>query len=246
MRKKLLPIVLWSFLATGGLSAQDGSIFGFKGGLALSNQQWESFQREPVLFLQGDVFIESLPVENKFALFAQAGYHPKGSAIQSRLVGNPFNGQLFREPRRRFVFHNASLVLGAKQKFEFAGSSQAYYILGVRGDYTVDTNLDEFQDENEGFAPIFPIDDERFIRRFNYGITVGGGWEFQFSEFVGGMIELSFHPDLSLQYEQPAGTVQINNPQFVGQYNIPQRRIRNLALELSIGLRFLRKVVYVD
>jgi hypothetical protein len=29
-------------------------------------------------------------------------------------------------------------------------------------------------------------------------------------------------------------------------YNIEERRIRNTTVELSVGLRLLRKVVYVD
>lgn len=248
MKQRLLYALFLVSLFSSGLVAQGGSIFGIKGGLALTNQQWQSFQRDPLLRLQGDVFVESLPEENDFALYASLGYHPKGSALRNQLAQNFSSGQLFRVPPQRFIFHNVSLILGAKQKFDLPGKeAKFFYALGVRGDYTVDTNLDEFQDFNNTFVSfaLYPIDDTQFIREINYGITVGGGMEYALSEFVGLSLEVNFHPDFSLQYEQPE-IPNVTNPFTFQLDSIPERRIRNLALEVSLGLRFLRKVIYVD
>lgn len=248
MKQRLFYTLIFAGLLSASLAAQGGSIFGVKGGLALTTQQWQSFQRDPLLRLQGDVFVETLPEENDFALYASLGYHPKGSALRNQIAQNFSSGQLFRVPPQRFIFHNVSLILGAKQKFAKAGrDAKFFYSLGIRGDYTVDTNLDEFQDFNNTFVSfaLYPIDDTQFIREINYGITVGGGMEFELSEFVGMSLEVNFHPDFSLQYEQPE-IPNVTNPFTFQPDSIPERRIRNLALEVSLGLRFLRKVIYVD
>ena len=248
MKQRLICTLLMIGLFAVGLAAQGGSIFGIKGGPALTSQQWQAFQRDPLLRWQGDVFIETLPAENDFALYASLGYHPKGSALRNQLAQNFSTGQLFRVPPQRFIFHNVSLILGAKQKFDLPGrEAKFFYALGVRGDYTVDTNLDEFEDFNNTFVSfaLYPIDDTQFIREINYGITVGGGMEYTLSEFVALSLELNFHPDFSLQYEQPE-IPNVTNPFTFQPDSIPERRIRNLALEVSLGLRFLRKVIYVD
>jgi hypothetical protein len=250
MKQRLLYTLVIVSLGTISVSAQGGSVFGIKGGPALTTQQWQSFDRDPLLRWQGDVFVESLAEENSVALFASLGYHPKGSAIRNQIGQNFFNnsGQLFRIPPQRFIFHNVSLILGAKQKFDMPGrDAKFFYALGVRGDYTVDTNLDEFEEFNNNFVSfaLYPIDNTQFIREINYGITVGGGMEYALSEFVGLSLELNFHPDFSLQYEQPE-IPNVTNPFTFQPDSIPERRIRNLALEVSLGLRFLRKVIYVD
>ncbi|MBP6812833.1 MAG: hypothetical protein KA138_14995, partial [Saprospiraceae bacterium] len=73
-----------------------------------------------------------------------------------------------------------------------------------------------------------------------------GGMEFMFSELVGGQIQLSVNPDVTPQYRQNAipNVIDLCNPGSV--YNIEERRIRNTTVELSIGLRLLKKVVYVE
>ena len=85
------------------------------------------------------------------------------------------------------------------------------------------------------------------MNRWMFGVSLGGGLEFPFSELVGGQLTVSLHPDLTLQYNQPASPPLINpvdpgGPPII----IGERRIRNLALEISLGIRLLRKVVYVD
>lgn len=243
MLKKLWTIgLLMSLAASAGAQ---GSIFGIKGGPTIGLQQWESFERDPLFRYHGILFVESLPADNSYALFAQIGYNPKGSAIRSR---NAFglSGDIFRLPTQAFIFHNASLSVGAKQKFKkSSGEGRTYYMFGLRLDYTFDTNLEEYEELNESY-PIYPINDKQLIREINYGLVLGGGIEFPFSEFIGAMLEFSVNPDFSLQYQQPKADVYVNNSFYMGNLSIPERNIRNLTFELTLGMRFLRKVIYVD
>jgi len=238
----LTTIILGLF--TSFLQAQ-GYAFGVKGGLTIGVQQWEGFEQDPLFKYHGIAFIESLPEDNQFALFAQLGYHLKGSAFRSR---NAFglNGNVFRAPAQEFIFRNLSLVLGAKQKFDlFNNDSRAYYLLGIRGDYNLSTNLDEYKDANMVY-PIYPDDSKELIREITYGVSLGGGIEFPFSELAGALIEFTINPDFSYQYEQPSATVFVNNQFFTGNVNIPERKIRNLTFELTVGFRFLNKIEYID
>lgn len=246
MKRILLTtsLLLWASLSI--LSAQ-GFAWGVKGGLTIGFQQWGSFERDPLYKYHGILFIESLSEDDRFALFAQAGIHQKGSAIRNQVFNNIINGQQFRPPAREFIFNNISLSLGAKQRLDIGSKARPYYILGVRGDYTVDTNLDiytAFIEQNPSFA-IYPIDDTQFIRELNYGLIVGGGFEFPLSELVGTMIEFSINPDFSYQYEQPE-IPNVLDPYTGTSRSIPERRIRNVTFEVTLGFRFLNKIEYID
>lgn len=243
MQRTLLVLLLLGGLATA-LTGQSYA-FGIKGGPTIGIQQWESFERDPFFGFHGIAFIETAEENEPWALFAQAGYNPKGSAIRSRNAFG-FSGDIFRLPTQEFIFHNLSLSVGAKQRFNLLGNStNTYYLLGLRVDYNLDTNLDEYDELNDQF-PIYPLDNDRLIKDFTYGLTVGGGFEFPFSEYVGALIEFSVNPDFSLQYQQPSGQVFVNNPLFTGNINIPERNIRNLTFEITLGFRFLHKIEYVD
>ncbi len=245
MKRVILMVAIAA--ACMNLNAQ-GTVYGIKAGMAMATQQWQSFERDPLFLPQGDFFIEDVPESNSFALFASLGYHPKGSAIRNQFFNNIFNNQLTRLPPQRFIFHNASLVLGAKQKFDIGrGDTRFFYSLGIRGDYTFDTNLDEFDEVNTfglGLTTL-PVDDPTYIREINYGVTIGGGMEYSLGEFVGLSLEFNLHPDFSFQYEQPE-IPNVTDPFTGNQTTIRERQIRNIAFEVSLGLRFLRKVIYVD
>lgn len=241
-----LTLIFLLGLATSAL-AQGGYAFGIKGGATIGTQRWEGFDQDPLFAYHGIAFIESLMEEEQFGLFAQAGVHQKGSAIRNRIATNFINGQPFRPPAQEFIFTNLSVVLGAKQKKGLTDRSSWYYLLGIRGDYTLDTNLDEYTDfieRNPAFA-IFPIDDPLFIREINYGLTVGGGIEFELAELFGVLLEATVNPDFSLQYQQPE-IPNVTNPWNGQQGVIPQRRIRNFTFEITAGFRFLNKIEYID
>lgn len=244
MKQRILIMII-AALSVAGLQAQ-GTVYGIKGGFTLATQQWDAINTNALILPQGDFFIEDVPESNAFSLFASLGYHPKGSALRNRFFNNVLNGQLTRVPPERFIFHNASLVLGAKQKFDIGrGESRFFYSIGVRADYTFDTNLNEFDEINNFFFSTLPVNDPTYIREFNYGVTIGGGMEYNLGDFVGMSLELNLHPDFSFQYEQPE-IGNVTDPFTGNQTTIPERQIRNIAFEVSLGFRFLREIVYID
>jgi len=231
----------------GQIGAQS-TAFVFQGGLTVGLQKWDnSFDREPLLAYHGDLAIESVNNEDdRSSIFAQIGYHIKGSATRFRFfnINSGFpSSATFTE---RFEFRNLSLILGAKQKFNLGASGRAryYYFGGIRGDYTLSTNIDELASRS-GNVLFYPL--VGFMNRWMVGISAGGGLEFNLNEVLGGEVKLSLHPDFTLQYNQPSIRTGYTNPYNGGQQLvIDERRIRNTAIELSVGLRLLRKVVYVE
>lgn len=238
MKKIISLIIAVVFIST--ITFSQGYYFGLKGGPTLGFQQWNNIDQNVLIRYHGSVFIESLAEPGEFVLFAQTGYHEKGSSLRGLQVRN-VNNVLTSLPTQGFIFRNIDLVLGVKQRLNsnFLGSTSAYYAFGIRGEYTVDDNLDEFSALG-AFSPL-----PGFVEEWNYGATLSGGFEFQFSKFVGAVFEFSVHPDFSFQYIQPdIGFVR--NPITGIDQTISARRIRNTALEISLGLRFLREIIYVD
>lgn len=246
MKRLLLLAILFS--ATAATALGQGTVFGIKGGLTIGIQNWQGIDQQPAFLPHGVLTIEDVPENDAFSLFASVGYQPKGSAIRNRIFNNPLNNQLGQLPTQTFIFHNASLILGAKQKFEVGRTdAKFFYSLGIRGDYTIATNLRKFNDPDLN-TPLFitlPVDDPTYIRKINYGVSVGAGTEYSLGEFVGMSLEFTLHPDFSFQYEQPE-IGNVTDPFTNQQISIPERRIRNVTFEVSLGFRFLRKVIYVD
>jgi len=244
MRNLFLVLLTICFVSS---SAAQSRAYGIKLGPSIGIQKWDGFSSRDALFAyHAAAFIESVPEDTQFALFAQAGYHVRGSAIR-RFAGvfTTIDGvqRTFSASTDRFEFRNIALILGGKRKYEFGASSLAYYSLGLRGEYTVGTNLDQYSEINRFFLT-YPVDD--FVRKFNYGVTVGGGFEFPMSEYIGIIIELSASPDFSRQYNQPP-ILNVQVPNQPGQVRtIPERQISNISLELSVGFRLLHKIEYID
>ena len=245
MKKVIYLLFFISLVFTSRLSAQ-GTAYSLKGGLTIATQKWNSFDRQALLKPHIILGIESISEYDEFSLFAQIGYHTKGSAIRNTNVFNPNTNNIF-QPTYEFLFHNVSLSLGAKQKFDFRSNNKLYYILGVRLDYTVNTNLSDFNEQN-AYCPIFPLDSPDFINSWNYGVIFGGGWQFPFSDYIEGFIEFTVNPDFSFQYRQPEiGNIICRSSFNSNQnYTIQQREIRNLTFEITVGCRFLHKVEYID
>jgi len=218
-----------------------GTAFGLKGGLTLGTQNGAS-QSNGILFSwHGAVSAESISASNSaFGLIAQLGYHNRGYALRNQRF-NGSNGGVF-DANAEYEFNNISLMLGAKQKFELRENTQFYYLFGIRGEYTVNNNIE---------CQLIPLLDG-FVQRWNYGFTVGGGIEFMFSELVGGFLEFAVMPDVSFQYRQPLSqTVLFDDCNFFVNPNangtiVPAREFRNLSFEISLGIRLLRVVEYID
>lgn len=248
MNKYLILFITISFF-TIDLSAQ-GYAWGIKGGPTMALQKWDQTERDPLFTYHGIVFIESLSQDNEVTVFAQGGYHNRGSAIITRgFTGiNPNTGmaQTFSGRTTKYEFTNAVLALGAKQKFDFGSVSKVYYTLGLRGEYTLKTNLDEFV-ELAQFSAYYPF--EGAVRKWNAGFIFGGGIEFPLGEFIDIVAELTINPDFTKQYYHPS-IPNVIIPSFGGGSpnvgTLPERSIRNNTIELSIGFRFIREVEYVD
>lgn len=218
--------------------------FGVKGGLTVGLQQGNGLARDALFAYHGIGYIETAPEENNSALYAQLGYHVKGSALRNTFGRSFFDGQIYRVRDREFQYRNISLALGAKQKKDFGINAKLYYHFGVRVDYTLNTNLFIYEDYNLRYNTLFfPIDP--FVQKWNYGFSAGGGFEFPFTDLIGGIVEVTVSPDVSRQYLQPQVN-NVTNP-FTGQStSFGERQARNLVVELTVGLRFLRKVIYID
>ncbi len=232
-------LLLLLVLLSGQLDAQSYA-FGVKGGPAIGFQRWGEGQRDPLWAYHVAGFIESAPSLEDGVIYAQAGYHVRGSAIrfQAINVNNIFLGQRTDE----FKYNNLSLAVGFKKRYG-VGVGVAYYLFGLRGDYTIGTNLKDYEDFVAN-GLIYPTD--AYVRKFNYGLSLGGGWEIPMGDYVSGIIELSFHPDFSRQYDQPS-IPNVIDPFFPGTTRtIPDRRIVNYTGEISFGLRFLREIEYYD
>jgi len=218
--------------------------FGVKGGLTTSFQKWNNYDRDALFAYHGIAFIESAPEDNAFAVFAQAGYHVKGSAIRNRNFFNPISGDITRPPTTKFLFKNISLTLGGKQKYDLGTNNKMYYLFGFRGDYTIGTNFDQYESINQAFNTLFYPDDA-FVRKWNYGATLGGGIELPLSDYVAAVIEFTVNPDFSRQYFQ----VPIENvfDPYTGQSRtLRETEIRNTTFEISVGFRFLHEIEYID
>ncbi len=230
MKKVYLVVALYcSFIS---LNAQ-GFIFGPKLGATVGFQQWNGVDREALLSSHAALFIESYDEEStESSLYAQLGYMRRGSAIRAY---NFFSGNQFSSS---FIFNNVGLEVGAKRLLSNEGW-KPYYFFGVRLEYTVNTNLDEYEEFNSFL--FYPVD--IFVNKWNYGLSIGGGFQKELSELYGAAFEISISPDVSKQYEQPAINSPITLP--TGQViNIGQRDVRNLTLEARLVLRFRRKIEY--
>lgn len=225
--------------------------FGLKGGPTIGIQKWDqSFQRDPLLRYHIIAFTETYSEEDRYALFAQLGYHVKGSSIRTYGYTAQLPDGTYEDfPARNtpFVFNNIALTLGGKQKFPFGMTNKAYYMFGIRGEYTVGNNLRPAELEvNDPYYIIYPF--EEFVKSFTFGATAGAGLEFPFSELVAGLVELTVNPDFTRQYDQPQIDNVLNpNPDFGGgTFTIPERQIMNVTFEITFGIRFMRKVIYID
>ncbi|MBK9255286.1 MAG: hypothetical protein IPM42_07360 [Saprospiraceae bacterium] len=241
MLKILKENLIWILLLCGvslNVSAQS-FWFGAKAGAAVNYQSWgqglgQSINRDPLFSLNGDLFIESFDEFNKGSLYAQLGYHTRGSSVRFVSFNNAFASQ------QGFKFNNVVLELGARKAFDIGKSVFPYYLLGLRGEYTVSTNLDDYLIFGSLF---YPIND--FVRKFNYGVTFGGGFTKPITDLSDVFAEFSISPDLSFQYEQPP-LFGIIEPFTQQRINLELRQVRNLSVEFKIGIKFLRKVEYID
>ncbi|MBX2815847.1 MAG: hypothetical protein KTR24_07610 [Saprospiraceae bacterium] len=225
----LLMMTLW---VLGDLYGQSIA-FGIKGGPTLGVQRWQgSTTNDPLIKYHGAVWIETDSEESTGSLFAEAGYHIKGRAQRFRAGVNPFTGNTFDARTFQMRFQNASLSLGGRQRFLTRTNLNAYYSLALRVEYTIAHELEIYEGLSAG------------VNNFVYGVTLGGGFEFPFGELVSGVLDIRLSPDISRQIFVPP--FEWNNPWTGRVETFREQNIRNIALEVSVGFRFLNKVILVD
>jgi hypothetical protein len=223
------------------------SIFGLKAGTSIGFQTWNNIDQDALFAYNAGVFAESLDgKESKSSLYAGLSYSQKGSAKRNvQLFNSNGSGSLFGGTfTRKYIFHNAILNVGAKKRLEKRSNGLTpYYSVGVFGSYTLATNLGEQQNNVFLFDPI----DEN-VRKINYGLHIGGGFEKQISDYIGMHLDISVFPEISNQYVEQYGS---NPPIIINPYSgqpitLRDRNIKNLTFEITIGIRFLREIIYVD
>ena len=226
-----------------------GYLFGLKGGIGGANQDWTGLETELMLGFHGALYLETIPSNGRFSFYGQLGYHTRGSRI-SRRRAFTFGGGRVTLPSDDFRFQNISLGIGAKSVVSYTRFADLYYTLGLRAEYQLSNNLDDYNQlettTNIAFRLNYPFDSPDFINEFVYGASFGGGALFPISDKIGGFLELTAHPDFSLQYSQGPINNVIDPFTNSGTRTIGPRMIRNFTLELSVGIRFLRKWDYVD
>jgi len=223
--KKLLFV--FAFLAFFAVDNFGQYYIGVKGGLGLNMQKWNGYERDVLFTPSIDIFTETHDDElNK--LYASFGFHTRGSALR-----------IFRfNASNPYKFNNLVLELGGKRMVTTDKKYNGYYMIGLRAEYTMSTNL---EDRNNS---IYDLVSDVYVNRFNYGATVGGGFELSMGEDKVVFFELSVNPDLSKQYDQPERLTIENpfqSPIFTNPfYEIVPEEVRNVSLELKIGIKFLR------
>lgn len=223
---------------SSGLTAQDeevgGFFFGPKAGLTIGTQNWDGLERRAMLNYHGAIFIESFDRDFKGSFFAQLGYLSRGSGLNVFRIGGVTTSQAF-------IFRNLGLTLGAKKRLLTKTLYTPYYFLGLRGEYQLSNNLQQIQDRYN--SPYFPI--PVYVNNFTYGFSFGGGIEFLGSDLVHPALELTISPDLSYQYQAPS-IGNVINPFNGLTTSVPERSIRNITIEVSLIIRFMRRVVFTN
>ena len=207
--------------------------FGPKVGPSLGFQKWNQTDNDALFALNADIFLESAPLESTNVFYGSLGWRTRGSAWRFA-SSNPLQLN-----STNFKFRNIVLELGAKKMLTRNLEKSPYYFIGIRGEYTVSTNLSEYDRWNSYYFP-----NKAFVKNFVYGVSFGGGYEFGFRQYTRFYVEIGMHPDVSQQYYQPT-IANVPDPFFPGQsVTLQERIVRNLSLELKFAMKFLRKVEY--
>jgi hypothetical protein len=235
MKKIVLLLHIFSF--THMLSAQNdeawvgGSRFGIKGGPSVGLQGNNS----PLFRYHGVAFVEGGGNENN-TFVASIGYHARGIAPRYQ-IWSPT--PTFKSRSIPSVFHNVGFGVAVKHKRDYTENAKTYYLLGLRGEYTVGSNLPRLDLNN----PNNPTNNQfgngmyaNYVRPLNWGMDLGAGIEKKITELITGFAEITFSPDFSYQYRLLGPSGSGGGASVSG--------LRNTSIELSVGVNFWRKVIY--
>ena len=189
-------------------------------------------ERDPLIRWHVAAFVDSESSDSKNVVYAQFGYHVKGGAVRINYFYD-INGNRYPGASYGMEFHNLSLDLGLKRFISRGKKWLPYYALGLRGEYTVNTDFEI----NEHL--------QEWTCKWNYGFSVKIGSEYKFSKLLHGGIELNIAPDLSKQIYVPA-TIRRYNPWTNQPEPGYEQSTVNTTLELSFYLRFLQLIEYEE
>ncbi len=208
--------------------------FGPKGGFNVATQQGGNLGVQPLLGYNAGFFVETYDEGNEYgSLYANVGISQRGRSTNR--IFSSFQNIFI--PSVAYRYNNITLEVGAKKFY----NEKLYYRLGLRGEYTAFTNLEEVNQRIISVSS--PLPD--FVRPFTAGMTLGGGFQYEISELYGVSIEMNIMPDFFNQYTSP-DIPNIINPVTGQPTTIRAQEIRNTTLELTVAFRFLRKVIYID
>ncbi len=220
-----------------------GYYWGMKGGLALGTQSWNGAnQRNPLFSYQGDLFYETFSEEGSSAFFMSSGLHVRGSKIITQsgsYIDQSGKTVFYPSSSISFQFRNITAILGIKKYFT-SKYKRLYYDFGLRGEYNVSNNL---SDDN-GFIRSGYDASEENVNKFVYGLTLGGGIDIPINEKVSTFFEIGFNQDLSKQYYSLSKKAY--DPYNKTFYVVPEQTIRNFSVDITFGIKFLRKNEYID
>ena len=216
----LLTTILLSCFSLVSIKAQSYYLGG-KVGYGMNMQIWNSFERDMIFTPLVDVYTETYD-EMPSRLYASFGYRTRGSSVRGRNFNSFYT----------YKFQNLSLEAGGKRLLSMDKKFNPYYSVGARLEYTLSSNL------NASSGNIFTslVDDE-YVNKWNYGVSVGGGFEYAWTDTRVLFVEVCINPDLSKQYEQLA-TASYTDPNGV-TYTIQKEEVRNVSIELKLGIKFL-------
>jgi len=224
-----------------------GYIWGLKGGPTLMRQAGHYRTRGTAYGYHLALYYESYDSRSPSQIYAQLGYHQRGSSLTRFYFGSLKNiaNKAFQFDNPKFIYHNASLQIGIKNSRQLHDQLSGYVGIGLRGEYTFNTNLDAYAKVNEEYGfPVYP--DPALLRPFLYGFSLLLGttlWKFdplQYEAFA----ELGIHQDISPQYYQPPLRGRFVDP-YTGQaQTLNEIKMRNFSIELSVGVRIYRLFIY--
>ena len=201
--------------------------FGIKGGPVIAFQKWNGYREsKPLLALHLMGHLESYGDESVF--FLNAGLNPKGRGLRYNDYVSPITGRVVRGGYSRIIFKNAEVGAGIKRYYEWTEDFEFFYSFGLRLSYTYGSEFGSIRYINTNG-----------IRKWNYGVSAGGGFRLKSNEFFRPLLHITFSPDLSQQVYIPQQELQTPAGD---RFMMPE--IRNISLEIGITLQFLRKVIY--
>lgn len=210
-----------------------GTVYTILGGLTMSTQTVNGFEKDPFFRFHGMAVMESSSDISPNSLYGSLGYHVKGSAVNSPAYHDPVQGIDQERHSSSIEFHNLSLGTGVKQRRE-VGPNFLSYGLGVRLDFNLKTDYSSL------FAGL-----EGSENKLTYGLDLTVGFEFPMSELVSTTVEFAFSPDLKEQIYIPYQDTGYNYDDGTPVI-IQESYITNVILEARVGFRFWRKVIYTD